>query len=563
MLIVNGDADLFLTYCTNAQQAVNEVPTLTVVRLPDNLRIAATYGVAVRRVRCSGAGIRRLRAVACGSADARAIRIRAAVRRFVALLGFVACASANAQVAVTDATGRTVNVPATISKVYAAGPPASVFVLALAPGKLAGWTRALRADEIPFLPPEVARLPELGRLTGRGNTANVEVVMAARPDLIVDIGSTSPTYVSLAERVTADDGHPIPAVRRPPAGTRRACCASSAARSVSLREGEALAAYVDASLATIASRIATIPEAQRPRVFYARGPNGLATAPRGSLQAEVLRARGRAQRRRAAAGLSRQSRSPSRSSRCCLWQPDVIVTIDPAFPAAVRGRPEWQAVPAVKNDRIYVAPELPFGWIDAPPALNRMLGRRMARAHPASGSVSRAARTAHHGISPALLSPHADGRAGRSAAAHGRASRADAAHATRVRRDRAVGVGSRSPSRSRSWHSALGRYPDLGEPTCARARRPLAGSRRSVAQVVWNVRMPRIAGALLVGAALACAGAAFQQMFRNPLVAPDTLGRLGRRRARRRRRLSSSGCRSWRSRCSRSAAASPRSRSCG
>jgi len=48
MLIVNGDADLFLTYSTNAQQAVNEVPTLTVVRLPDNLRIAATYGLAVR-----------------------------------------------------------------------------------------------------------------------------------------------------------------------------------------------------------------------------------------------------------------------------------------------------------------------------------------------------------------------------------------------------------------------------------------------------------------------------------------------------------------------------------
>ncbi len=42
--------------------------------------------------------------------------------------------------------------------------------------------------------------------------------------------------------------------------------------------------------------------------------------------------------------------------------------------------------------------------------------------------------------------------------------------------------------------------------------------------IVWNVRAPRVAGALLVGAALACAGAAYQQMFRNPLVAPDTLG---------------------------------------
>ncbi|MFP3921372.1 MAG: FecCD family ABC transporter permease [Dichotomicrobium sp.] len=42
--------------------------------------------------------------------------------------------------------------------------------------------------------------------------------------------------------------------------------------------------------------------------------------------------------------------------------------------------------------------------------------------------------------------------------------------------------------------------------------------------VVWNVRLPRVAAALLVGAALASAGAAYQALFRNPLVSPDILG---------------------------------------
>src|SRR4051812_1992395 len=42
--------------------------------------------------------------------------------------------------------------------------------------------------------------------------------------------------------------------------------------------------------------------------------------------------------------------------------------------------------------------------------------------------------------------------------------------------------------------------------------------------IVWQIRLPRIAVAALVGAGLASAGAAFQQLFRNPLVAPDTLG---------------------------------------
>lgn len=47
---------------------------------------------------------------------------------------------------------------------------------------------------------------------------------------------------------------------------------------------------------------------------------------------------------------------------------------------------------------------------------------------------------------------------------------------------------------------------------------------REVEQVVWQLRAPRIAAALLVGAALAAAGAAYQGMFRNPLVSPDLLG---------------------------------------
>ena len=42
--------------------------------------------------------------------------------------------------------------------------------------------------------------------------------------------------------------------------------------------------------------------------------------------------------------------------------------------------------------------------------------------------------------------------------------------------------------------------------------------------VVWLVRMPRICAAILVGAALATAGATYQGLFRNPMVSPDILG---------------------------------------
>lgn len=46
----------------------------------------------------------------------------------------------------------------------------------------------------------------------------------------------------------------------------------------------------------------------------------------------------------------------------------------------------------------------------------------------------------------------------------------------------------------------------------------------NVEAIVLQVRGPRVAAALAVGAALAAAGASLQNLFRNPLVSPDILG---------------------------------------
>jgi len=45
-----------------------------------------------------------------------------------------------------------------------------------------------------------------------------------------------------------------------------------------------------------------------------------------------------------------------------------------------------------------------------------------------------------------------------------------------------------------------------------------------LAIVFWQIRLPRILAALLIGAGLSGAGAAYQGMFQNPLVSPDILG---------------------------------------
>ncbi|HVZ53034.1 MAG TPA: iron ABC transporter permease [Pseudolabrys sp.] len=74
----------------------------------------------------------------------------------------------------------------------------------------------------------------------------------------------------------------------------------------------------------------------------------------------------------------------------------------------------------------------------------------------------------------------------------------------------------------------VGRYPvslgDLVHVLGAKLLGHPSGVSPAVESVVLQVRGPRVLAAVLVGAALAVAGTAFQGLFRNPLVSPDILG---------------------------------------
>src|SRR5262249_32635438 len=101
----------------------------------------------------------------------------------------------------TDSARRRIEVPDQVRRVFPAGPPASVTVFAVAPEKMLRWTRAPGPEARAFLPAQYAKLAEIGRLTGRGHTGNLENVGLLAPDLVHGVGSTTATYVSLADQV--------------------------------------------------------------------------------------------------------------------------------------------------------------------------------------------------------------------------------------------------------------------------------------------------------------------------------------------------------------------------
>jgi len=256
---------------------------------------------------------------------------------------------------------------AKVERVYAAGPPASLLVFAIAPDKLTGWTRAMRPSEAQFFAERYAQLPELGRLTGRGNTANVEVVLKAKTDLIVDVGSTGEPYASLAKQVQERTRIPYALfdgrIEATPATLR-----SLGKRMGDQAAAEKLAAWYENELKDIKQRVAR--RSSHPLVYYGRSPSGLQTGGKGSINLEVLDFLGA----RNAAAEARPGLATVSFEQVILWDPEVILTTDPNFWKSVWTDPRWRAVKAVTAKRVHLSPHLPFGWFDFPPGANRLLG---------------------------------------------------------------------------------------------------------------------------------------------------------------------------------------------
>jgi iron complex transport system substrate-binding protein len=271
---------------------------------------------------------------------------------------------------VVDGAGRQVRIPATVERVFPAGPPAAILLYTLAPGLLIGWPRANRPEEREFLLPEIGSRPEVGRITGRGNSANLELVLALKPDLILDTGSVRRTFAELADRVQEQTGIPYALLDgsfHAIAGTYRTLGQLTGHE----RRASQLASWCDDTMGTLLSRIHVLAQERRPRVYYARGPRGLETGLAGSINVETVEFLGAVNVARGAAGSGLANVS---LEQVLAWNPEVIVTIDRTFAANVRSDPAWAGVRAVRDGRVHLSPKLPFGWVDFPPSVNRMAG---------------------------------------------------------------------------------------------------------------------------------------------------------------------------------------------
>lgn len=250
--------------------------------------------------------------------------------------------------------------------VAAAGQPAALLIAALRPDALAGWPREPGRAARTELGARLAALPVVGELNAAGRPADLEALIARRPRLVLDYGDLGPRWREAAERIrrrTRLDARLIDGRL-----TRTPQALSEAGRLLG-------AADTAASLARWAEDALTAWSGLRrtagPRFYYGRGADGLEAGLPGSLSTEVLEGAGwrNVVREAAPRGLARVS-----LEQVLAWDPEVVVTLDPRFARRARADALWGRRRSGRSRKVVLLPSAPFGWIDRPPSLNRLLG---------------------------------------------------------------------------------------------------------------------------------------------------------------------------------------------
>ena len=272
---------------------------------------------------------------------------------------------------IIDMAGRRVKVPQKINKVLSTSPPPTTFVYMLAPDKLGGWLGRGAGAKTTFIPKAYRNLPAFA--WGRRST-NYEAYIAARPDLVF-VGCEPGTDRSRTD-LTQEKMGAIPVVCVDDA--RNAVGYTPTLRFIGNLLGvadraEALITYYENVLDEVQGKVAAIAKADRVRVYYAEGGNGLSTDPSGSPHAQLIDVCG---------GInvadcqlaSGSGQTPVTMESVLMWRPEVIITTSQVFAGHAPGDASWKKTPAVQNRRVHLTPSQPFNWFDRPPGVNRIVG---------------------------------------------------------------------------------------------------------------------------------------------------------------------------------------------
>lgn len=291
----------------------------------------------------------------------------------IVLLLAVAAPLAHAEemVSFTDSAGRTVEVPANITRIAPSGGLAQIFLFALAPEYFIGLASAWMPEAEEFMG-DYYSLPVLGNLYGGSSDLNLEEIAAQDPQLIIDVGEAKSTIVEDMDAIQEQIG--IPAVHIDASLTTNAEAYRTLGALLGLSErGEELAAYCEEVHARTQGIIEALGDAGKKELLYCVGEDGLNVIAKDSYHGEIIDLV--ANNLAVIEGFSSKgSGDPVDMEQLLLWDPEYIIFAPGGAYEQVQSDSLWQELQAIKEGKYAETPSVPYNWMNSPPSVQRYLG---------------------------------------------------------------------------------------------------------------------------------------------------------------------------------------------
>lgn len=271
-----------------------------------------------------------------------------------------------------DSVGRTVKIPVQLDKVAPSGPLAQVVLYTAFPDRLCGLTKQFTKSQLPYFPERYHNLPEFGQFYGKKSNLNKEALLAADPDVIIDIGEPKKTVKEDMDKLQEQLNIPTIFIEA------KLPDMASAYRKLGELFGETTmtdmqADYCEKAISFAEDIRSKLKDEDKVKVYWAMGDKGLNTNAAESFQSEVLQIVG-ADNVAKVDPVSRGGGSEVSFEQLLEWKPDYILVDNEKLAETIQNDATWQEYIKSTGAELIVVPNEPYGVLADPPSVNRILG---------------------------------------------------------------------------------------------------------------------------------------------------------------------------------------------
>lgn len=269
----------------------------------------------------------------------------------------------------TDSCGREVTVPADIQKIAVSGPLAQMVVFAIAPDKMVGVANAWDESAKTYFDAKYLELPLLGQLYGGKGELNLETLLAAAPDVVIDVGEPKDSMAEDLDALQEQTGIPFVHIDAYLASMDDTYAMLGDLLAMP-NEAQGLADYCRYAYDKVKAIADSV---EKVDLLYITGEEGLNVIAKGSYHAEVIDM--------LCNNLAVVDEPSSKGTgnevdmeQILNWNPAAVIFAPGSIYSTVADNENWQTIPAIKDGRYYEVPMGPYNWMGFPPSVQRILG---------------------------------------------------------------------------------------------------------------------------------------------------------------------------------------------